>query len=344
MRQSLGSWQGSAEQGTRLMKRYIHNVVDDIRAEIPVHEATHFVALGGDVRYAASRLLEEQPKAYAVLSKEAFVAYCDQMATVDVEQLVDREALPHSQAETLVPALLAYRELLLETTATEIIVPDSSLRAGLLLDLVSPDTQAGGDFERQVLASAASLGERYRYDAAHAAHVSWLAGRLFDQLKEEHGLTPRQRLLLQVAAILHDIGIYVNLRGHHKHSCYLISVSEVFGLTRDDMGVVSNVARYHRRALPQKSHLPYMGLERQTRVEVNKMAALLRLANALDADHAQKIKDVRVAIEDGNCALELEAVGDTTMERLAAQARGDLVTEVFGRRLVLREDRQRVWP
>jgi exopolyphosphatase/guanosine-5'-triphosphate,3'-diphosphate pyrophosphatase len=140
-----------------------------------------------------------------------------------------------------------------------------------------------------------------------------------------------------VAALLHDVGIYVNLRGHHKHAQYLLSVSEIFGLSRDDMALVGNVARYHRRALPQRSHLPYMALDSDTRVTVNKLAALLRFANALDADHLQKIRDLKVRPEEGTMVVELDAGGDLTMERLAASARADLMNEVFGRRVVLRE-------
>src|SRR4030095_1085152 len=178
---------------------------------------------------------------------------------------------------------------------------------------------------------------------ARAKRVAELSVRLFEDLKKEHGLGERERLLLEVAALLHDIGNYVNLRGHHKHTQYLLSVSEVFGLSQDDMAVVGNVARYHRRASPQKSHLPYMALDRETRVEVNKMAALLRLANALDADHLQKVKDVRVVPEETDWILEVEGAGDMTMERLAATARADFMTEVFGRRLTFREAAVRAW-
>ena len=110
-----------------------------------------------------------------------------------------------------------------------------------------------------------------------------------------------------------------------------------------DMAVVGNVARYHRRASPQKSHLPYMALDRETRVEVNKMGALLRLANALDADHLQKVKDVRVLREETDWILEVDGAGDMTMERLAATARSDFMTEVFGRRLAFREAAVRAW-
>jgi exopolyphosphatase/guanosine-5'-triphosphate,3'-diphosphate pyrophosphatase len=181
------------------------------------------------------------------------------------------------------------------------------------------------------------VGEKYNYDARHARNIANLALRLFDELKSEHGLDARDRLLLEVAAILHDIGLFVNIRAHHKHSQYLISVCEIFGMSRDDLLVVSNVARYHRRGLPQRSHLPYMALDREAKIVVNKLGSILRMANALDADHQQKVKNVRVRPEGGVIAFEVEGVGDLTMERLAFLARSDFFQDAFGRRVVFRE-------
>jgi exopolyphosphatase/guanosine-5'-triphosphate,3'-diphosphate pyrophosphatase len=273
MRQSLAGWQGSHEQGTRLLVRHIHNVVDDIRREMPLREAKHVIALGGDVRFAAGEIVGDLPAdGLPVFDRDAFIRFVDSVVGYDMEQLVEKYRLPQSEAETLVPALLAYRELLIETSADRVSVPDASLRDGLLLDLVRSDQPQGiEDLRKQVLSSAAAVGERYRYDAPHARNVADLSVRLFDELRTEHGLSDRHRLLLEVAALLHDIGNYVNIRGHHKHSQYLIAASEIFGLSQDEMHVVSNVARYHRRAVPSKSHLPYMVLEREARVATNKL-------------------------------------------------------------------------
>lgn len=339
MRQNLAAWHGSHDQRVKLFRRTVQNIVEDIRREVPLREARHFVALGGDARFAAQQLAEG-PADAKVLSvpRERFVAYCEETTALDEEQLVERHRLPLSELETLVPALLVYRELLLETQATTLLVPEASLRAGLLLDMVRAEQGQGiEDFSRQVLGSAAALGEKYRYDAPHGRHVALLACRLFDELRSEHGTSGRDRLLLEVAALLHDVGIFVSLRSHHKHSQYILSVSEIFGLGRDDMAVISNIARYHRRAAPNKSHLPYMALDAEARVRVNKLGAILRVANALDADHLQKVRDVRVVREEDQWVLEVDGGGDLTLERLAALARADLLVEVFGRKVAFRE-------
>jgi exopolyphosphatase/guanosine-5'-triphosphate,3'-diphosphate pyrophosphatase len=339
MRQNLASWHGSHEQRVRLFNRTVQNVVEDIRREMPLREARHFIALGGDARFAADRIVPIEAAVRArSFPRERFLAFCEEACALDDEQLVEAYGLPLAEVESLVPALLVYRELLLETQAGTLVVPDASLRAGLLLDMVRADEGQGiEDFSRQVLASAAVLGEKYRFDAPHARHVAALAVRLFDDLSAEHGLGARDRLLLEVAALLHDIGIFVSLRGHHKHAQYILSVSEIFGLSRDDMAVISNVARYHRRAAPNKSHLPYMALDSGARVVVSKLGAILRLANALDADHLQKVRDVRVLREGDQWVLEVDGGGDLTLERLAALARADLLTEVFGRKVGFRE-------
>jgi exopolyphosphatase / guanosine-5'-triphosphate,3'-diphosphate pyrophosphatase len=337
MRQSLGNWQGSHEQRIRLMTRHVLNVVGDIREEMPLASARHMVALGHDVRFAASQLGEPGPDGIQQVERERFIEFCQRMEALDQETIADRFQLAPVDAETLAPALLVGRSLLAATAAESLTVPDVSLRAGLLVDLSRPgDEPEFADFSRQVLASAAALGEKYRYDAPHARQVARLAARLFDELHGEHGLASRDRLLLEVAALLHDIGIFVSLRAHHKHSQYLLTAAEIFGLASEDQVLVGNVARYHRRGLPQKTHLPYMELDREDRVRVNKLAAILRVANALDAEHMQKITDLAVRREDDHWVLEVDGAGDLTMERLAVTSRADLLAQVFGHDLLFR--------
>jgi exopolyphosphatase/guanosine-5'-triphosphate,3'-diphosphate pyrophosphatase len=337
MRQQLNLKSHRHDLQVTLLKRYIANVIEELRVEIPLRHVMHVVAIGGDVRFAASQVVEHEQDGLREMPRDAFLAFCDEVERLDEDGLVERFRLPAVEAETLVPALLVYRALLSETAARRVIVPDVSLRAGILLDMAAGGGRLGSeDFEQQVLASAETLGHKYRFDRDHGRHVANLAVKLFDQLRGEHGLSERDRLLLQVAALVHDVGVYISLRQHHKHSQYLLSASQIFGLTDEETAIVSNIARYHRRALPQPSHLPYAALDRQARVIVNKLGAMLRLANALDAEHLQKVRDLRLIRQDRTWILELEGSGDLTMEQMAATARSDMLTQTFGKPLAVR--------
>ncbi|MEI6666623.1 MAG: HD domain-containing protein [Acidobacteriota bacterium] len=337
MRQGLAGMQRSHDRSVRVMGRHIANIVGDICNEMPLRSAGHVIALGQDVRFVAQELVEAPEEHVREVPREAFLEFCARVEKLDEDALVDRYGLSPVDAETLVPALLVYRALLTETAAGTVVVPDVSLRAGLLTDLVGSDVEANlTDFGTQVLASAEALGEKYRYDADHARAVAVLATRLFDQFQESHGLSRRDRLLLEATALLHDIGLFIGLRAHHKHSQYLIAASEIFGLTSDDKEVIASVARYHRGALPQRSHLPYIALDRQDRVRVNKLAAMLRVANALDAEHAQKIRSFTARRDEDAWVLDVDGTGDLSLERIAAEARADLFLDVFGTRLLVR--------
>jgi exopolyphosphatase / guanosine-5'-triphosphate,3'-diphosphate pyrophosphatase len=337
MRQQLGLERHAQDVQVALLRRHIANIVEEIRVELPLDRITHVVGVGGDLRFAASQILEtEEEGAARAIARERFLSFCDEVAALDADAIAERFRLSPGEAETLGPALLVYRTLMAETAARQLVVCNASMRAGMLLDFAQPGSRASAeDFEHQVLASAESLGRRYRFDLDHGRHVAALAVRLFDELRDEHGLRDRHRLLLQVAALLHDIGIYVSLRAHHKHSQYILAASQIFGLSNDETAMVANITRYHRRGPPQDTHLPYVALDREDRLVVDKLAAILRVANALDAEHAQKVREVRLVRADGTWRLELDGAGDLTMERLAATSRADLFADMFGHQLVV---------
>ncbi len=340
MRQQFGAWRGPHDRRIQMLRSRIQTVADDIGRELPLEEAEHCIAPGRHARLVAVLIQGEGAPGHPVWSvpREAFLAACDRIAGEEAESLSLKFDLPPAEAETLVPALLVYRALLDRTAATSITIPAAPLTLGVLLDMVphaAPGTSA--DFGRQVLASATLLATKYRCDTRHSNHVARLAARLFDELAIDHGLGSRDRLLLEIAGLLHDAGIFISRRVHHKHSQYILTMSDIFGLSTEDMLVVGNIARYHRRALPQKSHVLYMSLDRDTRVRVNKLAAILRVANALDADHLQNISDLRLAREAEGWVLEVSGAGDLTMDRHAMTARADMFGEVFGQELSFRE-------
>jgi len=332
---------GSAkhEQQVRLLKRQIAGFLSSIKREIAIKDAMHLIALGGDVRFAARILNDaDQSKRISFIPADAFSEFVDSVSRLTVDGLVQKYSIPYLDAETLAPALLTYAQLLKDTQARQIIVSDASIRAGILQDLAP--AEKGKRLQRlsaQILSAARSLGRKYHYDESHAERVRELSVRLFDELKTEQRMTDTHRLYLEVAALLHDIGSFVGSRSHHKHSYYLISSSELFGVRKPSLELIANIARYHRRAMPQRSHPAYMALDRDERMIVSKLAAILRVANALDKDQLQKATDLKISREGDQIVLIAENVSDLAMGRLALASRSDFFTEIFGKKIILRE-------
>ncbi len=187
--------------------------------------------------------------------------------------------------------------------------------------------------------SARTLAARYAADGAHEQNVEAAAAALFDELQEEHQLHGHERLLLRCAAILHDIGAYVNARAHHKHSMYLISNSDLFGLTRHDMQLVSVVARYHRKAVPSPSHPEFASLPVEDRMRVAKLAAILRVADSLERAPRAAPRKLAFRREAGRFVILVGDVEDLTMERLVLRRKGNLFADVYGLLPELREMR-----
>src|SRR5581483_6740540 len=140
-------------------------------------------------------------------------------------------------------------------------------------------------------------GKRYGFDQAHGELVASFATSLFDDMAVYHGFGERERLLLRSAALLHDVGDYVRYDGHHKHSYYLIQHSDIMGLTPDERAVVANVARYHRKSPPDPAHPNFRDLDKDARGKVRSLAAILRIADALDREHLGKVKSVHARVD-----------------------------------------------
>jgi exopolyphosphatase/guanosine-5'-triphosphate,3'-diphosphate pyrophosphatase len=330
---------GTHEQHIRLLKRQITNILTNIKRSIPMKETIHYIAVGGDVRFAARALkMEARDGGATIIPRDAFAEFVESISRLPADALVEKYAMSYLDAETVAPALLAYLQLLKETQAQSVIVSTASIRAGILHDFAP--SEGGKRLKRlthQILTAARSLGRKYQYDETHADRVCQLSELIFDEVRAEHGLNDTHRLYLQVAALLHDIGLFVSPRNHHKHSYYLIAGSDLFGLRRLELEIIANVARYHRRSMPQRSHANFVSLDRDERVVVSKLSAILRVANALDKEHLQKVTDLKISREGDQLVLLAQNVTDLSMERIALADRSELFTDVFGKKIVLRE-------
>jgi exopolyphosphatase/guanosine-5'-triphosphate,3'-diphosphate pyrophosphatase len=339
LQESLATSGEAPERAADLLRHQIAAVLPTIQSTMDLKKVRSLIAVGGDARFAARRAgeLTETPHLYRVPTR-VFDTLVKRCAKHSADDLARRYDLPYADAETLVAALLVCQSLLHATKAQELYVSEVSMRDGLLLDLVrSVRGEEDSTLATSIIHSAMSIGEKYHYDEKHARHVTELALQIFDAMQREHGLSARDRLLLRVAGILHEVGGYISARAHHKHSYYLISNSEVFGLRRTELQIAAHVARYHRRSCPKPTHIEYVALPRESRVIVSKLAAILRVADALDRGHARQIRDVSFERRGDELIIHVRGAADLTLERMALASKSDLFQDIYGMRVRLEE-------
>ncbi|MEM7476307.1 MAG: Ppx/GppA phosphatase family protein [Planctomycetota bacterium] len=322
-----------------VLESQILRVVAQIREHISNESQLEMVALGGDVRFAANSLLENwDASQVAHLPVDDLNDFAREMLQISEEEIVRRYGISFQEAETVGPALLCYVLLARAFEQQNIAISNTNLRDGLLQDLAIRDVWTA-NFRSQIIRSAVSLGRRYDFDEKHARHVATLCRNLFSDLQSEHKLEPRMELILYLAALLHEIGHYINSRSNHKHAMYLIRNSEFFGVSRKDRLLVSLVARYHRRSSPQPQHDGYSNLDRTDRVAVSKLAAILRIAIALDESRSQRITEIQSRVEGQKLVIVAQSVEDISLEQLALRQNGNLFEETYGIPVQIRSKR-----
>ena len=175
-------------------------------------------------------------------------------------------------------------------------------------------------------------------DWPHARQVTRLSLQLFDATQDLHHLDERARLLLERGAFLHNAGMMIESRRHHKHSFRLIKGTTLPGFTDEERHEVACIARYHRRALPSTSHEEFATLSRTTRKRVSALAALLRVADALDYSHDGRV--LGLATEPELCTKSAWVIGiwlrplaDFDVELEQADEKADLFEKVFRHKL-----------
>ena len=324
-------------QTKELMLHAIDENFSSAESYFPLHDNELFIATGGDARFAARQISTETVfGCLSVIRREDLKELVDQCAKYDPQRLCREFEIPFDEAETLVPALLTYQELLRRTKAETLLVSTVSMRDGVLQSMAREvwgreDTL----YQADVLDAAKALALKYHLDVKHAERTAALAERIFDELQAEHGMEARCRLILSVAAILQHSGRFVNNRAFYKHSYYLIMNSEIFGLQRTDLQLVAYTARYSRRSGPKADHIQFMSLPRQSRLAVSKLTSLLRIADALNHGESPAPDRIRFERDGDELILHLPPLEGFLLKQRVLQSEGKMFEDVFGIRVSL---------
>ncbi|OPZ31329.1 MAG: Guanosine-5'-triphosphate,3'-diphosphate pyrophosphatase [Lentisphaerae bacterium ADurb.BinA184] len=339
----LGTLRLGDELGERLTRAELEDVIDPFVAAIlggaarlwPGDNPRNLIAVGAPVRALMGLDGHPRRKACDSLTRAQFRRLFERVERQQVSMPRPQGSLTAATLQSIEPCCHILDHLFAVTGADRIWVPMVNTRDALVDDLYRTLESAADPFVPDILTAAHALAARYCYDAAHGHAVADFAARLFDGLATLHHMPARDRVLLQVAAILHDIGCFVSGRQHHKHSHYLIANSELPGITSEEQETVALAARYHRRSSPKLSHPEYAVLPPPRRVQVCQLAALLRVADALDRGHRGRLRLRAVRVAGQRVALCVGANLDFAVEQWGLKAKAGMFEEVYGYRVEL---------
>ena len=238
------------------------------------------------------------------------------------------------RADIIIAGLTIIDALMKRFRVNTLVIHTRGVRDGLVREMIDDvmgatpavgvDDPATRDAAIERLAAACS-GE-----LEHGRKVAALAGRIYEQLVEPLSLAPADRMLLECAARLQDVGYVINYDQHHKHSYHLIRNSRLPGIRPHDLELIANVARYHRGAHPKRKHENLARISSEDQQRVQRMAAILRLAGGLDRSRSQQVRDVIVKAADDGVTLEVVADQEPQVDIWGAERRTELFERAFG--------------
>jgi exopolyphosphatase/guanosine-5'-triphosphate,3'-diphosphate pyrophosphatase len=181
--------------------------------------------------------------------------------------------------------------------------------------------------------SVLRLARQCRWHRTHSEHVTRLCLMLFDQLVSLHQLNDTHRELIEYGCLLHDIGWHISGKEHHKHAYRLIADAVLEGFSATEVHTIANIARYHRKGIPQSKHPSFAALPDEFQQLVRRGAALLRVADGLDRSHEKRVRKLRCRVGKRRATITVAASAEVTAEIKTAGRKGDLFEQTFARSL-----------
>jgi exopolyphosphatase/guanosine-5'-triphosphate,3'-diphosphate pyrophosphatase len=319
--------------------RLKHHVLSLLRSALPSPPKLSraiTVACGGNaealVRIASGPMIERVPAINVRLLRDQTW----RMLALDVPGRMRTFRVREDRAEVMGIAAIIITTLAKWLDLRTMLVPGVGVREGILLDLVAEQYSAGASSEEEkgraaeMLAGALWFARRLDYNSNHAEQVARLSLSLFDQLRPIHEMGAELRLLLEIGALLHDVGHFVNRKSHHRHGEYLIRNGEIPGLRGWRCDLVGALVRYHNsKSEPELEHASYAALDGQRRRHARLLTALLRIAEKLESEHAQQVAGVEVQIAGRKAIFVIRAADGTRLDIAGLKRKADLFEKEF---------------
>lgn len=324
------------EEELNTLRAHIRGIVQPAAKRARALGFDRLVGTSGTIRALAQatvRARSSSPKSLntVIATLEQVQSLAAQLTGLERSERAKVKGIDPERTDTLHLGAVLVDELIQAFGHTQLMVCDASLREGVILDALDrrahpggPEGLGGGIRERNV----ARLAYKFGHDTARPSHVGRLAGQLFDQTATLHGLSDDSGELLKFAAQLFGIGQFIAFKGYQNHSAYIIEHSGLRGFSHEEIDVLTQIVRFHRKRVPKSRELA--ALSEGDRAKVRVLSAILGIAVVLDRSHSQAVRGIRCERRGGGLWIWAQGSGDMDFEIWSALTRVEMLSSALG--------------
>lgn len=337
IRQRLQELEKTTIHYDKLVEEFIRNDLTNFQRLYLKDRDIKNVILMGD--FITDMIFQEEMKDKIITRNEFMKRYED---TVDKTEdvLAQEMEIDPEYASLVVPTMVVCRSFIDIFQAESLWAPGVSLLDGIAYDYAEKKKfiRSVHNFENDILVTSKNIAKRYSSSKSHIQGTMNLCLNIFDSMKKVHGMGKRERLLIQIAALLHDCGKYISMGNVSECSYQIIMSTEIIGLSSLERKMIAYAVRYNTTAFVYYDEIQMLGagIDRESYIKIAKMTAILRLANAMDRSHCQKVKGIKTVLKDRELQMVMDSSQDISLELGLLQDKVAFFEEVFGIRLVIR--------
>ncbi len=340
LKQLMSKLDGNIQENYEAVEENVNNEFAFLRRDMPQINIDDIILI--DESYAAylsNVLTNTKPQ-------ENFFKLGDQDTAELLGKLMDKSTediaadyrIPLETADSFPGYAIILNSFVKLSENKNIYVLEVSLSEAIIADMIL-DFEVSQKYNKanQLISVANAICRKFNMDMNHVQQVADLADMLFDNFKETLGLKKSDLLYLLLAAYLHDLGMFIYNRAHHKHTEYIVSNLNLFRLTDEEIKVIACVGRYHRKGNPSDTHLLYSSLPKDKQILVQKLSSILKIANALDRSHKKKVKKLEAKFtRSQDITLTVYVEGSFILEKLDFLDKKEMFEEVSGNKINLK--------
>lgn len=339
MRQQLAQKSGSLLQYELQIEEMVEKELEVFKAMyLKKRQIQHLIVIGDYMTELVRRVEKRHGERTDDVAK--FLRYLDTLGKKSLEQISEELGLANENDALIIPYMIICKCMAKGFGAESLWAPGVLVSDGIACDYAERNKiyKPTHNFDADILSAAKSLSERYMSYSPHIDALTQMSTLIFDTMKKVHGLGKRERLLLCVAAILHDCGKYISFLNAPQCAYDIIMASEIIGLSHLEREIVANTVLYNTRPLPAYMEVAEK-LDQSSYLIVAKLSAILRVSNAMDRSHRQKFQNVKAQLKGKELIITIETTEDIALEKALFAAKTAYFENIFSIKPVIKEKR-----